>query len=71
MSELDDIKFKRCPPECPDRSVEPNCHMTCEGYLFRCEKIRKSKEGKDSHVDYYGFKTESINRTRKIMGQIK
>ena len=71
MSELDDIKFKRCPPDCPDRTVEPNCHMTCEGYLFRCEKNQKLKEGREETIDYWGFKTESIKRTQKIIGKIK
>ena len=33
-------KFKSC-QDCPDRSIEPNCHETCEGYLFRCEENKK------------------------------
>ncbi len=33
-------KFETC-QNCPDRTVEPNCHMTCEGYLFRSEKAEK------------------------------
>ena len=69
--DIEKMKFKRCPPNCPDRTVEPNCHMTCEGYLFRCEKLKKMKEGREENLDYYGFKTTSINRTRRIMGQIK
>ena len=63
-------KYETC-QGCEDRTIEPNCHMTCEGYLFRCEKLKKMKEGKDEHVDYYGFKRNSINRTRKRIGQIK
>ena len=45
--DIEKMKFKRCPPNCPDRTIEPNCHMTCEGYLFRCEKLKKAKEGRD------------------------
>ena len=71
MGKLDDIKFKRCPPECPDRSIEPNCHMTCEGYLFRCEKIRKSKERKNENCDYADFKRHSVRKMQKIVGKIK
>lgn len=70
MSELDDIKFRTC-QNCPDRSVEPNCHMTCEGYLFRCEKLKKAKEGREDTIEYYDFKKHSIAKTRKRIGQIK
>lgn len=38
-------KFVTC-KNCPDRTVEPNCHMTCEGYIFRCEKTIKLREEK-------------------------
>lgn len=27
-------KFKTC-QDCQDRSIDPNCHATCEGYLHR------------------------------------
>ena len=30
---------------CPNRTVEPNCHMTCETYLaFRAERDRVIQE---------------------------
>lgn len=70
MSELDDIKFKTC-QGCQDRSIEPNCHMTCEGYLFRCENIRKSKERKNENCDYADFKRQTVRRTQKVIGKIK
>ena len=63
-------KFETC-QGCEDRSIEPNCHINCEGYLFRCEKLKNAKEGREENLEYYGFKTESINRTRKRIGQIK
>lgn len=30
--------------DCPDRTVEPNCHMTCERYKKQVEEHEKSKE---------------------------
>ena len=69
--DIEKMKFKRCPPNCPDRTVEPNCHMTCEGYLYRCDKLKKAKEGREATLDYYSFKTESVIRTQKRVGQIK
>ena len=33
-------KFKTC-KDCPDRSINPPCHETCEGYLFRCQKQKE------------------------------
>ena len=38
-----DTKEKTC-KGCPDRTVEPNCHMTCEDYLRRVEKTKELKE---------------------------
>lgn len=32
-------KKERTCKGCPDRTVEPNCHMTCEDYLSLREKI--------------------------------
>ena len=26
--------------DCPDRSIEPNCHSCCEGYNIRSKRIR-------------------------------
>lgn len=40
-------KFKTC-QNCPDRSIHPNCHTTCEGYLYR-----KSKYAEKSRATYY------------------
>ena len=39
-------KAKSC-KDCPDRTVEPNCHMTCEYHLKREERqviIRKARK---------------------------
>ena len=60
-------KFKSC-EDCPDRTVEPNCHMTCEGYIFRCQKNEKSKESKNENVEFGNFKRETIRKTKKRLG---
>lgn len=33
-------KYKTC-KDCPDRSVNPACHDTCDGYKFRCQKQKE------------------------------
>ena len=35
---------KGCPPDCPDRCPEPNCHMTCPRYAEFLEQMAKNKE---------------------------
>lgn len=43
--------------DCPDRSVSPNCHTTCEGYLARCKETKERNEAKrkQESVDAYIF----------------
>lgn len=53
-------KFKDCRDvenncDCPDRSISPNCHTTCEGYLFRVEQAKKINEQKQKYNDRVGF----------------
>lgn len=36
-------KFHTC-KGCPDRTVEPNCHNTCQGYIYRQEQFEKRRE---------------------------
>lgn len=38
-------KFKTC-QNCPDRSIHPNCHNTCEGYLARKKQIDDISEAR-------------------------
>ena len=42
-----------CPANCPDRSAEPNCHMTCEKYLSMVEEQEKLRAEKRSEVKAY------------------
>lgn len=44
-------KFKTC-KDCPDRSISPNCHNTCEGYLERCRKNEERKKREREHSAY-------------------
>lgn len=54
--------------DCPDRVVEPNCHMTCEKYLAYRAKIDKAFEGKciASGLDYYTARLIERERRRKV-----
>lgn len=64
-------KFKTC-KDCPDRSVQPNCHSTCEGYLHRCkvneelrEKRRKIRDEKDFR---YAVKSSQVKYFDRATG---
>lgn len=61
-------KFESC-ENCPDRSIEPNCHNTCRGYLFRVEKNTKLKESKRKDFDYYDFKKKVVENSKKHSGK--
>lgn len=43
MSGIEDVKLLTC-ENCPDRSIEPNCHTDCEGYKTRAKRIRMANE---------------------------
>lgn len=49
------LKIKAVCKDCPDRSVEPNCHTTCSKYIgFKAEHDRVRKEIiKESNVRAY------------------
>lgn len=60
-------KFKSC-KDCPDRSVTPNCHSTCEGYLYRVKKREELNAKRKKVVDFDGYlydRAELINRRKK------
>lgn len=63
-------KYKSC-ENCPDRTVEPNCHTTCEGYLFRCEQNRKKKERKKEDTEFNSFKKSRVDDMKKKLGLFK
>lgn len=48
-------KFHTC-KGCPDRTVEPNCHNTCQGYIYRHEQFEKRREKAKSEADIKNYK---------------
>ena len=59
-------KKKSC-KDCPDRTVEPNCHMTCEFHLERVaktEKIRIAKE-MESYASKFGSKGYKARKVKR------
>ncbi len=62
-------EIKRCPPNCPNRSIEPNCHTTCEIYKDSLEEFRKIKERKKADAEYTAFKRKSVADTIKYLHQ--
>lgn len=38
-------KYKSC-KDCPDRTVTPACHDTCDGYKFRCQKQKEINDNR-------------------------
>ena len=55
-------KEKSC-KDCPDRTVQPNCHETCKGYIKRCE-IRKERNEKARQEAVY--RQYEFNRKYRI-----
>lgn len=70
MSNFD--KEKSC-NGCPDRVVEPNCHMTCEGYLKRVAKRQLIKErhleATKGTREAYVEKRDAIAKTKRRLGK--
>ena len=53
-------KFKTC-KDCPDRTIEPNCHENCEGYNYRKSENEKLYEERKKRCDYMTFKGHAIS----------
>lgn len=51
-------KFATC-KGCPDRTIEPNCHTVCRGYLYRAERAKKIREAKQTDI-YWGYRHEQF-----------
>lgn len=60
-------KFETC-EDCPDRSIEPNCHNTCRGYLYRQEQKEKIRKEKAKDSDYIGFKLNRVVESKRKAG---
>ena len=57
-------KFVTC-KDCPDRTVEPRCHDTCRGYLFRQERFEKIREARLRHSEYNDYKYKRVCETKE------
>ena len=56
-------KFHTC-YGCPDRSIEPNCHLSCEGSKYRTEKAAEIKEEKRKAYEYTEYKSSRVLDTQ-------
>lgn len=57
-------KFHTC-YGCPDRSIEPNCHATCRGYIYRQEEIERRSKERRKNFDYYQYKDDVMTKKGK------
>lgn len=44
------MKEYHCPRNCPDRSVSPNCHMTCERYKRYQQVMEEQRKAKANFI---------------------
>ena len=58
------MKIKRCPPNCPDRSYDPNCHNDCEIYNEAKMERKRVKEEHKKDVAFDSYKIETIRKTK-------
>lgn len=63
-------KFKTC-KDCPDRTVDPNCHDSCEGYKYRQDKKAKINEAKRKENDFSAFKKNTVYNSITAASNIK
>lgn len=57
-------KFDTC-DGCPDRTIDPNCHDTCRGNLYRVAEREKEKKERRKDFDYYDYKSEVVQKAKK------
>jgi hypothetical protein len=56
-------KFVTC-KGCLDRTVEPNCHTVCKGYLYRTKKRQTINDIK--RVDeYWGYRHDKYEKSQR------
>lgn len=60
-------KFISC-DGCTDRSVIPNCHGSCEGYIFRQKKRQEIADRQKKDGDYLNFKKSVVYISKKRAG---
>ena len=52
--------------DCPDRTIDPNCHETCEGYIKRQAKQEKIKEERRKNFEYCQYRDEPLRKRKKV-----
>lgn len=50
---------------CTDRSIEPNCHDTCEGYIKRQAEARRKKKEQHKDSQYYAYMDKVMRKKGK------
>lgn len=56
-------KYKTC-KGCPDRTLEPNCHDSCEGYKWRIEENERIKAARREEAACTSSIIEGVERTK-------
>ena len=51
--------------DCPNRSIEPNCHMTCKGYLAMKANQENSNKKRHEEVSYTNYYYDAKQRMQK------
>ena len=65
------VSYAPCTPDCPNRSVEPNCHHVdrCEKWRAYQEKYEQEKsalqKARERAAEESSYIVESIKRNRK------
>ena len=65
------MKKPPCLPDCPNRTTEPNCHMTCKEYIkWKAGKDSEnaSRQKENTEIDYV---TKAQDRMRKHRSHVK
>ena len=52
------MKEYHCPPDCPDRSANPNCHSFCERYKQYQQILAEQRKAKTDFIQ----KKQKINK---------
>ncbi len=56
---------------CPDRTVEPNCHMTCEKYIAFQQECRAMADSRLEDREYRGYRANIRKRVNKAQRAMK
>lgn len=64
-------KRKSC-QGCPDRTIEPNCHDTCEdGYKWRIKQNEKRKAARRAEAEILGAACDAVERSKRLDSSLR